>query len=275
MRAGAGTAGARSGRETIGRAGDSEAAKAVLVHAWWRSGRLPPEVVEPLQRALMVLPVNVHWASTWRWKWRRWLFFVALTGLMSTDLLRSYADLIFAMVAYLSLAAIAGDALAAPVALHETRREQQLISLLPGVPRAPVLNRALACRLTASYAMSVGIGVIALQVMWAFMTWCGAPLSWLESRTTLVAMPLSCVPLAALLWTNWATMKAPALTSQITLIFLPALLAAGAVVACHFGWTRIEAIALLYTVPTLLWCGWRWQRMGDEPSAFPVGRLAR
>jgi len=42
----------------------------------------------------------------------------------------------------------------------------------------------------------------------------------------------------------------------------------------HFGWASLGKSVTLYALPTVRWCAWRWHRMGSEPTALPVGRLA-
>jgi len=264
--------GARPEREAIGPA--RERPRAVLLHAWWRDGRLPPEGGSPMARAMSVLPINGHWPVAWLWQWRRWLFLLALANLMDFESLHGHADVIFILVAVTAVTSMASEPTTAAVALYETRREQALVALLPGVPAGSQCSRWLASQLTASHAMTLLLGAIMLQVIGRTMAHSGAQLSWIEGADTLLVLPLACVPFAIPIWSQRATMKPPTDAAWIFLAMLPLLLAALAAQACHQGWLRVGDVAILYVAPTALWCFLRWRRMGAEPGVFPVGRLA-
>jgi hypothetical protein len=274
LRDGAVEGGDRPEREAIGPAKERDAPRAVLLHAWWRDGRLPPETGSPLARALSVLPLNLHWPLAWMWQWRRWLLLVAAANLMDFERLHGHADLIFVVVAGMALTSMADEPLTAAVTLHETRREQELVALLPGVSTGSASSRWLALQMTASHAMSLLLGAIMLQVIGLSMAHSGAELSWIEGSQTLLVLPLACVPFAIPLWSQRATMKPPSGAAGLVLVTLPLPLAAGAALACHLGWLRVGDVAILLVAPTALWCFHRWRRMGAEPGPFPVGRLA-
>lgn len=274
LRDGAVENGVRPQREAIGPAKGSDAPRAVLLHAWWRDGRLPPETGRPLARALSVLPINLHWPLAWMWQWRRWLLLVLGANLMRLESLHGHADQIFLIVACIALTSMAGEAWTAAVALHETRREQELIALLPGLPTGGASSRWLALQLTGSHAMTLLLGAIMLQVIGLSMAHSGAELSWIEGSQTLLVLPLTCVPFAIPLWSQRATTKPPSGSVGLLLAALQLLLAAAAAFACHQGWMRVGDVAVLVLAPTALWCFHRWRRMGAEPRPFPVGRLA-
>ena len=61
--------------------------------------------------------------------------------------------------------------------------------------------------------------------------------------------------------------------------FLPSLgpfLLGGVVLVLH-TWAGVSylAVAVAFALAALAWCAWRWWRMGSEPTAMPIGRLAR
>jgi hypothetical protein len=275
LRDGAVEDGVRPEREAIGPAKERDAPRAVLLHAWWRGGRLPPETGSPLARALSVLPLNLHWPVAWMWQWRRWLLLVAVANLMDLESLHGHADLVFLFVASIALTSMADEPLTAAVTLHESRREQAFVALLPGVPHGSASGRWLALQMTANHAMTLLLGAIMLQVIGLSMAHSGAELSWIEGSQTLLVLPLACVPFVIPLWSRRATMKPPSGTAGLVLVTLPLPLAAAAALACHQGWLRVGDVAILLVAPTALWCLHRWRRMGAEPGPFPVGRLAR
>ena len=43
--------------------------------------------------------------------------------------------------------------------------------------------------------------------------------------------------------------------------------------APHLGWASLASVAVLYIVPTIAWCAWRWNRPATEPTVLPAGRL--
>ncbi len=265
-------AASRARREVGGRWGDPKAPGTIVIQGWWRGGRLPPRDADPLQRALSGLPLDLHLTFGWHAQWRHWLAPFALTALMAVDALKHQFGAIFLLVAGLGLMLMASDVLGIRFALRESRREQALISMLPGVPTGARLGRGLAMRLTAMHAMSLVRGVVALALIRVAMLGTGAPLDWFESPAALAALPLACVPMAALFWTNWA--HAAALRASVfKMMVVPVLLVGFAMLAPHLGWASLGAVAVLYSVPTILWCAWRWHRLAAEPTVLPAGRL--
>ena len=70
-------------------------------------------------------------------------------------------------------------------------------------------------------------------------------------------------------------MAAPTQLNALIPALLGLLLGAatwGTKLATGLGYVQIGSVVALVA---LAWGVWRWRRMGAEPSAFPVGRLAR
>jgi hypothetical protein len=150
---------------------------------------------------------------------------------------------------------------------NPTRREQALLVLLPGVPRGATLNRGLAGRLTAEFLGAWAVGVaVALLLQHAL-----GPQGGMSNEMPLLAAAAT-LPMVTGLWRRIDLTKAP---SQAGIF--GKLLALGGLVAAALGlrwalhWSD-ASIAVLYVVPTVAWCAWRWVRLGRAPTAFPVGR---
>jgi hypothetical protein len=269
----AGMPGARAGRAAAGRRdGVPVAPRTTFVQAWWADGRLPPATPDPLRRALSALPLDTHATFGWHPQWRVWLALLAVTSAMAIDALKDHVWLIFCGVTWMGLIVMAANVLGVRTGLGGSRSEQALMAMLPGVPSGPRLGRALALRLTATHAMGLLRGVIALAFIRAAMRGLGVGQDWFTSPAALAALPLACVPLTALFWTNWSTARALR-ASVFRMMLVLALLVGFAMLAPHLGWASLGAVAMLYIVPTVLWCAWRWHRLAVEPTVLPAGRL--
>lgn len=169
----------------------------------------------------------------------------------------------------------AAPALQARARLYQTRREQALLALLPGVPRGAALNRALSWRLSGQFALTwlIGVGLVAIGSGWLLPHPIGRPQAGFGDAPLLVAASL--LPLLPALWRRWSSLPAPTPMSANLLFVVPIALAVGAwLMERQAGWP-FGAIAAVYAAVPLGWCALRWRAMGREPSAFPVSRLAR
>ena len=241
------------------------------LHARWRSGRIPAVQRDPLRRALAVLPLYEHWGHEWR-AWLGWAWVFGQSGLLALGVVQRHADLLFLLLAVQGQVLMLASVLVVRIELAKTRGEQALMSLLPGMPAGAALTRQVALRLCASYLAGLVRGTVMLALIGAMFAWSGAPLSWLESPTALAALPLACVPMATLLWTNWAPASAMRISASLVVVAIASLVAF-AMLAPHFDWASLGTVAALYTLPTLAWCAWRWHRMAGEPASLPAGRL--
>jgi hypothetical protein len=164
----------------------------------------------------------------------------------------------------IGLTAIAlGAGLSLPGALWQSRREQALLMLLPGMPQGAALNRAVAWR----------------QLRHCLWAWCAtlpalAAMVWAGHGLQALAFMAMALPMSAWLWRDLSRMRAPSMAST----FLPLLLCLLAGGASVFLLTRRPdmlwpwALTLLLLSVGLL--AWRWRGLLRWPQALPVGRLA-
>jgi hypothetical protein len=170
----------------------------------------------------------------------------------------------------------AAPALQAQARLYQTRREQALLMLLPGVPRGTSLNRALSLRLTGNFVLVwlVGVALVAIASVASGLLQPPGGVSTFGDFALFVAISLL-PPLAPTLWRRWSRMGAPTQLSMTMALVVSMLCALGA-----FALQRSGAVSTVQVVVAFLgvasgWCALRWHRMAREPSAFPVGRLAK
>jgi hypothetical protein len=159
--------------------------------------------------------------------------------------------------------------------LHQTRREQALLALLPGAPKAAALSRWLSWRMTAQF----------------LLTWAGAVLVMTLSGMLAGAnddepmeaffhgmrmyLIIASLPLVAFEWRRWASLRAPTTLNALVPILVGLGLAALAFACTLLAHVTLTDCGAVFALAALCWCAWRWHRMGREPSAFPVGRLDR
>lgn len=154
-------------------------------------------------------------------------------------------------------------AFALPTALWQSRREQALLCLLPGMPRGTPLSRAVAAghlRSAAGAWLGTSLVLVALGS--------AAGNRWL------LCLPLAALPVMAVnLTRRSAAMRAP----QVLTTMWP-VLSFFALTGVLYGLTQLGVpLALLaFAVPALsaALLAWRWRALGRAPAALPVGRLA-
>jgi len=156
-----------------------------------------------------------------------------------------------------------GAVLSLPGALWQSRREQALLMLLPGMPQGTALNRAVAWRQLRQCLWVWGVTLPGL----AAMAWAGQGLHAL-------AFVATAIPMSAWLWRDLSRLRSSGPAST----FLPLLLCLMAGWASFFVLTRWPhmlwpwaSAVLLFSAALLLW---RWRGLQRWPQALPVGRLA-
>jgi hypothetical protein len=153
--------------------------------------------------------------------------------------------------------------LSLPVAMGQTRREQALLMLLPGMPRDAALNRALARRQMQHVAVGAAV---ALLLPWALLGRAG-----LEAASLCVAVLL---PLSVALWRNTARQAAPGAAHYLGLIGAAVLLVAVLrPLGRELAWSPWSVLG----VGVALWAAlmlWRWRALRHWPAMLPVGRHA-
>jgi hypothetical protein len=156
-----------------------------------------------------------------------------------------------------------GAVLSLPGALWQSRREQALLMLLPGMPQGAALNRAVAWRQMRQCLWLWGATLPAMAVM-----------AWAGHGLHALAFVATALPMSAWLWRDLSRLRARSGASTFVPIAL-CLLAGGASV---FLLTRRPdmlwpwAAAVLLVSAILL--AWRWRGLQRWPQALPVGRLA-
>ena len=219
-----------------------------------------------LPRALLGLGPPIHWTG----QLGQLLTFGSAAALVVFFLWQANADTNSVPVAAWGLSAgvltfAVNLALQARAAIHGTRREQALMMLLPGMPRGRALNRALARRLSAQFIVSWALGVLACALMLPL----GERFGWFAIYAA------ACLPLGALLWTDWSRVQAPTSISAVVPLLVTMPLALGAIAAQAWAGVPAWVCALIFVAAAALLFGRRARRLVDAPSAFPAGRLAR
>lgn len=224
-----------------------------------RSGALLP-------RALLGLGPAIHWTG----QLGQALTFGAVAALVMFVLWQANASTQSVPVAAwgLSIGVLTfavNVALQARAAIHGTRREQALMMLLPGMPQGRTLNIGLARRLSVQFMCSWLLGVLACVLLLPLGSTQGG---WFATYAA------ACLPIAALLWTDWSRIQAPTAMSSIVpvLVVMPLTLCAIAAQA----WLGVPAWLCVagFAVAAVLLVARRAWRLSGAPSAFPAGRLS-
>ena len=155
----------------------------------------------------------------------------------------------------------------------QTRREQALLALLPGVARGPALNRWLGWQMSWPF-LSTSLAALAMAGGLARLAEAIRPGSVERTLGGLVSgFAVALLPLVACQWRDWARMREPATLAIIG----PVMLQMGLVLAAiglHLGLgLGYVTMGVVFALVALAWCAWRWWRMGGEPTALPIGRL--
>ena len=172
------------------------------------------------------------------------------------------------------LTTVCTPALQAVSRLHRTRREQALLVLLPGVPRGARLNRWLAWQMSATFVVAALCG---LALAWALAAYADSIQPGVVEHTAggmVPALAAAVLPQVAWQCRCWARLRGESSNGQALPTIAPFLLGA-AILALHWAaGIGYATSGIAATVASLIWCAWRWHRMGSEPTAFPVGRFA-
>lgn len=147
--------------------------------------------------------------------------------------------------------------------LYNSRREQGLLMLLPGMPRGAALNLMLARRHLIQFLLGWLIAFLLVLLLLGG-----------DVHSPLLGYPVACLPGALLLLRDWSRMAPP--SGSATGLGVMGLLLGGALMGGLMAWQGLSALTLLGL--ELLVCiplgAWLLRRLGRQPQAFPVGRLA-
>ncbi len=246
-------------------------------YAWWRHVLSRP-ASSVFSRVMLGLSPGAHWMASAS----------AVVG-SALAMFAGLAVLEFVGLFYAPAAHVAPDVLASltvgvtigllspalqiQARLFQSRREQALLALLPGVPRGAVLNRRLAWQLTGQFLLAWAGAqvVIALSLATAHALRPDVVRPVLLDLCAMFAV--AAPPLVVFQWRAWARAGAPTALSSIGPLTLGALIVAAAWAGPFTGWLSLPGVAAWTTGAAIAWCAMRWSRMGREPSALPFGRL--
>jgi hypothetical protein len=153
---------------------------------------------------------------------------------------------------------------------HQSRAEQGLLTLLPGMPRGAALARGLALHATFEF-------VVGWIVLFAFTRLDVALLSGMDRQVSALVtssgiVAVAVLPMVALAWRRLDRLTAPSQAAIMGELLLLVVLS-GAVFTVHrFAGVPLPAIGGAVALATAAWCAWRWRRMAGEPAPLPTGR---
>jgi hypothetical protein len=263
----AGTSAANLG---VGRLG----AIAVAPYFWWLQRQLARPGSSVGSRLLLGMGPSLHWTArlgTIFWTVVGFGGGAALGGLLVPDVGRG----VLSGMSLGVLFAIAAPSLQIPARLWQTRGEQALLVLLPGVPRRGALNRWLGLRMTLNFALGLVGGLAASRAMRAMADAIagGDIIQTMGEYATLAAAAL--LFLAPLVWRRWHRISAPTGFSAIVpMLALFTLMTALGLLRWRTG-VSIAPLAAAGFAVSALWCALRWRQAGAEPEHLPAGRDAR
>jgi hypothetical protein len=198
--------------------------------------------------------------------------FAAIVGIAAFLLGRDVA-VIFPWLAFSLLTGACTPALQAAAQLYRTRREQELLVLLPGVPRGARLNRWLGWQMSVLFVGSALWGFALAAALVAFTEAIAPGVVERSSDGIAAAIPVALLPQVAWQWRTWARLRG-ASGRELLPSLTPFLLGAAALALHAWAGFGYPAMGVAFAAVTFAWCAWRWHRMGSEPTALPIGRLA-
>lgn len=172
------------------------------------------------------------------------------------------------MVPIFCITAIGSFLSTAVQAFWQTRREQALMCLLPGVPQGEALNRLLFKMLLKRHVItSLLLTVCTVTVIGLFTS------QWSQLGVTLVqVLPPLALLCACCGLRNYAIYKGPSAGLQILTLFGSMGVYALLMLASSSGYLGPAAsLCLLLSAGILVW---RWRVMTSAPQAWPTGRSA-
>jgi hypothetical protein len=173
-------------------------------------------------------------------------------------------------IGFLQLMMILGGCQRSLLTLHQTRREQQLLCLLPFIPSRQMLGRTTMTLLIRQAAIWVACSALAAMLFTLMIL---RQLPWQSMMGILQSTLISCVALF-FLFPDFSRMSNPKLKAML-MIFAGILLyvamnalnyTSKSFPVSLFGSVLVAAGAAIYTFI-------RWHRMPQLAAAFPVGRL--
>jgi hypothetical protein len=245
-------------------------------YEWWLARSLARSDTPVVTRLLLGLGPATHWTT----RIRDGACFVAFAAGMYALFVgtaaafglgpQAFLQLVVPPVSFGVLALACMPTLNAAARLYRTRQEQSLLVLLPGVPRGARLNRWLGLQMSGQFVASASWALALAAVAWALLP--GGVDRRMDGWTATMATAM--LPQVAWQWRDWARLSGAPGPDDLR-AFSPHLLA-GAAWAMH-AWAGVDylSLGLGFAAAALGYCAWRWWRMASEPTAMPIGRLAR
>jgi hypothetical protein len=178
-------------------------------------------------------------------------------------------------ISFTVLTGVCTPALQAVPKLYLTRREQALLVLLPGVPRGARLNRWLAWQMSLTFLVAALCGLV---LAWAFNALADTIEPGVAERATsgmTSAIAVVLLPQVAWQWRRLSRLGDTSGAAQSLPVLAPFLVGIAVLVLHKATGIGELTFGVALAAASLLYCAWRWWNMGSEPSALPVGRLAR
>ena len=243
-------------------------------YAWWMARVLARPRSPVMSRLLLGLGPSCHWMT--RLSQAFWFVIVSVAACAGVSLFIGGDMFAYVLpwLAFSVLTGVASPALQAVPQLRQTQREQALLALLPGVPRGARLNRWLAWQMTVSFLVAA---VCALLLAWGLDVFADALRPGIAVKATggmTFGVAAVLLPQVAWQWRHWA--RLPYATGGIAQVPTIAAVVLGIGVMVLHAATGVDYLAfgVGFALAALAYCAWRWSRMGGEPSALPVGRMA-
>ena len=243
-------------------------------YTWWMTRLLANPRSAVMSRLFVGLGPANHWTTRlWQACW-----FLAVSGVVCAGVVlfagRGMLAYVLPWLAFSVLTGMCTPALQAVPQLHQTRREQALLALLPGVPRGARLNRWLAWQMSVTFVVAA---VAALVLAWSLGRLADAFRPGIFATATggmVFGVAAVLLPQVAWQWRHWARLRGATGGSAQAPTIAPIVLGVGVMVLHVATGVGYLAAGVVLALLAVAWCAWRWVRMGTEPTAFPVARMS-
>lgn len=260
----------KSSAQAFGRAGEWLAApfrRATSVWLAFQLKRARPSEASIMSRAEIVLHGNQHWLN--QLLSMNAVAVVVLLGfglgyrLAGPGLANAWQQGAFGMAIGIGCAGF-NPCFTLPGMLWHSRREQALLTLLPGMPRGRRQNRAIAWR---QLRHSLVAGLLTVMLLSGLASAAGKP-ELLSFAFVGLPVMLLCVLRPV------ATLRAPTAGSALLPSIGYPLLAIGAYLLCDRLGVSLWWVAGVCAALSAGIAAWRWRQIQTAPAALPAGRLA-
>ena len=254
----------------------TSASQVSSLYAWW-TARLLARGDSSLQgRLLLGFGPAIHWTT----RIRDGAWFVAIGGGICALVVALAAWLgrdlrgVYPWLAFTLLTGACTPALQAAAQLYRTRREQALLVLLPGVPRGARLSRWLGWQMSVLFLGSALFGFALAGALDGFAELLAPGVVARSGGGDLTAaIAVAVLPQVAWQWRTWARLQG-ASGKEFLPSLAPFLLGIFALVLHSNAGIDYVPMGIAFAAAGAACCAWRWWRMGSEPTAMPIGRLA-